>query len=116
LIQTAIITPSTSLGHLSIANPVLLNFVKSRYNADGTPISTFATFRVNPDKDLPVGSPPIRGYFLALADNANDSFHPRLILTTVESSAAVPEPSTFVLGILGIVALVFYAWRRRRRM
>lgn len=85
--------------------------MKSLYNSDGTPTSSFAAFRVNPDKDLPVGSPPIRGYFLALADNANDPFRLRLSLTT----ATVPEPSTLALcsvaGLMGLCA----AWRRRRR-
>jgi hypothetical protein len=52
----------------------MLNFVKSLYNPDGTPTSAFAAFRVNADKDLPVGSGAIRGYDVALADHVNVSF------------------------------------------
>jgi hypothetical protein len=98
LIQTAIITPSTSLGHLSVANLSSLNFVNSLYNADGTPISTFATFRANPDKDLPVGSSPIRGYFMALADHSNESFRPRLNLTTVTIPGPTPSVTPGLLA------------------
>ena len=86
LIEASLITKSTTVGNLSVANSRLLNFVNSLYNVDGTPVSAFAAFRVNPDKDLPVGSSPIRGYFLALADHPTASFRPRLNLTVI------PEP------------------------
>jgi len=32
----------------------------------------------------------------------------------LRSSAAVPEPSTFLLGASGLLALALYSWRRRR--
>lgn len=91
LIQIEIITPSTSFGNLSVGNSNLLNFVNSLYNVNGTPVSSFATFRVNPDKDLPENSGPIRGYYLALADHTTESFRPRLELTT--TVAPNPDPN-----------------------
>ena len=109
LIQASTLIPTTVPGNISIANLSLLNFVKSLYNADGTPISTFATFRVNADIDLPPGSGPIRGYWMALADNANDSFRPRLNLT----GDVIPEPSTFTLITCALFGLVGYGSRRR---
>jgi hypothetical protein len=74
----------------------LLSFVNSLYNPDGTPVSSFATFRVNLDKDLSVGSSPIRGYFMALADHGTESFRP---LLNVE---VVPELTSLILLGIGV--------------
>lgn len=114
LVQSSLITPSTSLGNLTVANSDLLDFVNSLYNVDGTPVSTFATFRVNPDKDVPVGSAPIRGYFLALADHGTASFRPRLTLTTTDPNV-IPEPTTLIIwSLLAALGLCAYPRRRRR--
>lgn len=111
LIQTGIITPSTASGNLTIASSSLLNFVKSLYNADGTPMAAFAAFRLNPDIDLPVYSHPYRGYVVATADNANHSFRPRLNLM----GDVIPEPSTFIIwSLLGAIGFGAGWWRRRR--
>jgi len=113
LLQTAIIRPSTTPGIRSIENASLLDFVTTLYSADGTPVSAFATFRFNPDKDLPVNSFPLRGYTLATAENANASYRPQLSLTTAD--APVPEPSTLVLFAgLGVMGLAM-AWQRKRQ-
>ena len=55
---------------------IAIGVVKRFYNADGTPICTFATFRLNPDKDLPPGSGLIRGYDMPWANQKNNSNDP----------------------------------------
>ena len=111
LIAEGFITPSTASGSLQSSGSNLLDFVTSLYQPDGTPTAAYVVFRINPDVDLPPFSGRLRGYELASADNANESFRPRLNLT----AAAVPEPSTLVLWSLGAVALVGLGWRRRKR-
>ena len=69
LIQASVLVPSSSQGKIGIANSILLNFVTSLYSG-GTPSDVFATFRLNPDLDLPVTSPPIRGYEIGMGDNS----------------------------------------------
>lgn len=108
LIQTDVITPSTIVGNLSIGNSRLLAFVQSLYNPDGTPISAFASFRLNPNVDLPVNSGLRRGYPVARADHPDDSFRPSLSLTT-----AVSEPFGFFIFATGVLGLAAVARRAR---
>lgn len=115
LLQTAVVTPTTPVGtSIAVANPGLLDFVQTLYQADGTPVSTFAAFRFSADIDLPVYSGWYRGYELASADNANASYRPQLSLTTTD--AQVPEPSSLVLfSGLGIMGLAMGRRRKRQR-
>jgi hypothetical protein len=84
--------------------------VESLYNANGTPVSAFAAFRLNTDLDLPENSGvDIRGYDMASADHTNASFRPRLNLTVI------PEPSSIVLFGMGAVGLIGYGWRWKRK-
>lgn len=95
LIAQAFITPSTIPGALQASGGTLLNFVRSLYQSDGTPIAAFAVFRANPDKHLPVFSGRLRGYELASADNTDSggAFVPELRL-----NVAVPEPQSIVVS------------------
>ena len=85
LIESAIITPTTDPGKLSISNANLDAFLASLYNEDGTPTATYATFRVNADTNLPPGSGTARGYWLAFRDHTTESFRPQLNLATTQA-------------------------------
>ena len=50
------------------------------------------------------------GDFTTWANNFGQS-----ILAAQSAAAAVPEPSTFALTALGLIGLLAYGWRRRRR-
>jgi hypothetical protein len=108
LILASAITPSTAPGAFGITNTNLLNFVHSLYNPDGTPVSSFVTFRVNPDESLPDNSGLRRGYLVAMADNPNPSYIPTLSLTTTP----VPTPPVVLLVGMGAACV---AVRRRYR-
>lgn len=106
LIANDVITPSSAVGAINVTGSELLNFIKSLYGPDGTPIGSHAVFRLNPDIDLPVFSAPLRGYSVSSGDDVPANV-PTLTLETV------PEPhSVLIWGILG-VALV--ASRRNAR-
>lgn len=70
----------------------MLDYVRSLYNPDGTPIAQYAAFRLNSDVDLPVNSLPLRRYNFGAADHPNPALVPQLRL-----QAAVPEPGLATL-------------------
>jgi hypothetical protein len=64
LIEEDFITATTMIGQVSSSSNETENiydFVRSLYKPDGSPVDAFAVFRMNPDAQLPAGSPPIRG-------------------------------------------------------
>jgi hypothetical protein len=99
LITQGLITPSTPIGTLDVANANLLNYIQSLYLPNGRPTARFAVFRANPDIHLPIHSDPYRGYVMATADNSDRSLIPRLTLGV----ATVPEPTTIVAWGFGML-------------
>jgi hypothetical protein len=100
LIETGFLTPSATPGNFDIS---LGGYLQSLYNPGGVPLGNFLVLRVNPDIPLPSPNPPMRGYYLATADNPNPSLLPELTINTV------PEPSTLVLAALASLILLITA-------
>jgi hypothetical protein len=115
LIAEGFATPATAPGTtLQVSGGGLLDFVRSLYNPDGTPVAAFAVFRANADVHLPPRfSRRYSGYELASGDNTDGggAVAPQLRLTVV---TVVPEPGTLTLSLLGAATLTGWRWRRRR--
>ena len=112
LIQTDVLAPSSAPGNYGIENANLLNFVKSLY-VGGTPTSAFATFRLNPNVDLPPGSSgAIRGFEMGMGNQPTAAYRPTLNLTVAES---VPEPSTFALLMIACAMIALSSRRRQTK-
>jgi hypothetical protein len=105
LLVDDLLTPTSSSGPIEISSASFTDYLRSLYEADGTPSAAYAVFRVNADIELPSGSPPIRGYLLATGDHADDS--PSLTLS------AVPEPVSLIAW--SVLSGLLLAYGRRTR-
>ena len=100
---------------LSNANSLTLQVL----NVDnGTPVFTQAlTMNVNdlgaPRYNLTVDLTNVSGRFIRIIDNDGGA-NAALALAEVEAFAVVPEPSTWALALLGLVALACRTWAIRR--
>jgi len=114
LLAQGFITPTTAAGTLQLSGAGFDNYIRSLYNADGTPLAAFAVFRLNADIHLPVGSGQYRGYEIATADNSDGTLRPQLQLEV----SAVPEPTGITHAASGLAAallLLTASWLRRWR-
>jgi hypothetical protein len=105
LLAKGFVTPTTPTGALQLSGDQFTDYLRSLYNADGTPKAAYAVFRANTDVHLGVFSGLYRGYEFASADNTDNggASVPRLELTTV------PEPSSLTLALIGAIALTGFA-------
>lgn len=111
LLAQGFITPTTSAGTLQLSGTSFDNYIRSLYNADGTPIAAYAVFRLNADINLPVGSGQYRGYEIATADNPDSTLQPQLQMEV--DAVAAPAPTGLTLLTSGLATLLLLAAYRR---
>jgi len=106
-------TTSANVGDVLVTNAaqgqVLLAHVLSLYEDHGAEAGDYAVFRINPDADVvATGGGTIR------FGGSHRTDPDRRALLTLSTEAAVPEPSTFILFVLGLMGLVLRCHRPRK--